>query len=285
MCKGYPLAFLVLVLSLSACASDFDKAMNSTDKALRYQAGTAYYQKGKYDKAAELLESIQKSYVNSPQLERIDYFLADSYFQNRHYVSAAYYFERFYKAFPRSAKAEKAAYLAAVCQDAQSPYFELDQTPTRKAIDAYQYFIDTYPNSDSVAVAGRRIDALTDKLERKRFAIGKLYFKMMDYRAAEVSIENFLDDYPDTALRRAAMETLFKTSYELAMNSISSLKEERLVESQTAYRRLVEIFPQTPMREEADKKKSQIDAELIRVRKQQAELRESKEADLHRDKG
>ena len=64
-----------------------------------------------------------------------------------------------------------------------------------------------------------------------------------------------------------------------------SLKEERLVESQTAYRRLVEIFPQTPMREEADEKKSQIDAELIRIRKQQAELRKAKEADLHRDKG
>ncbi len=262
--------------------------MNRTDKALRYRVGAEYYEKGKYDKAVELLESVQKLYAGSPQLERIDYLIADSRFRNRDYALAAYGFKRFYKSFPRSVKAEKATYLAAVCDDEQSPYFELDQTPTKKAIEAYQYFIDTYPNSDSAAVADRRIGALREKLERKRFAIADLYFKMMNYRAAEVAIENFLDDYPDTVFRQEAMEKLFESSYELAMKSIPSLKEERLVESQTAYRRLIKRFPQTPLRRKADQRKLQIDAELSRVRRQKAELRKAKQkakqADLNRDK-
>lgn len=276
MLKRYQYTLLLLALLLSACASDFDKAMKSGDKALRYKVGVAYYKAGKYDKATQLLESIEKAYARTPQAQRLLYFIADAHFKSKDYPLASYYFNSFYKRFPKSEKAENAAYMAALCYDVQSPYFELDQTLTRKAIDVYQRFIDAYPSSDKAVKADARIRTLTKKLERKEFAIAKRYLKTMNYQAAKVAIGNFLDDYPDTALRQEAMESLFEASYKLAMNSVFKLREERLVEARTAYRLLIKAFPDTAVRERADGQKRQIDAALVKVRKQKAALREAK---------
>ena len=279
MYKRYSFLLLALLL-LSACASDFEKAMESTDKALRYKVGTQYYESGQYDKAAQLLESIRRAYARSPQAERVDYLTADAYFKKGDYELAAYYFKRFYKTFPQSGKAHLATYQTAVCYDVQSPDFQLDQFITKDAIQAYQFFINTYPNSDKVAEADARIRALTEKLEKKQFAIAKLYFKTLNYRAAKVAIENFLDDYPDTDLRREAMEKLFEASYQLAINSVFKLKEERLIEAQTAYRLLIQAFPNTSLREEADSKKQEIDRALAGVRKRQAALQRASASQL-----
>ena len=262
MCRN-PVFFLLLSFFLVlGCSSEFDKAMKSSKKEDRYKVGTRYYEKKEYDKAIRLLNTILSLYKGKPQAERIQYFIADSYYQTKQFLLAAYNFDRFVKTFPKSTKAEEAYYLSAYSYYEESPRYELDQEPTKKAIEAFQKFINRFPNSEKVISADSLIRLCRRKLEKKNLEIGKSYHKTRNYRASTVEIRNFLDTYPDTNLREEAFYYLMDSSYELAINSIESLKKARLIEARTAYLRLLKEFPNTKYKNEVDKIKNRVTKEL-----------------------
>ena len=51
---------------------------------------------------------------------------------------------------------------------------------------------------------------------------------MADYKAANVSFENVLEDFPSTKLRGKIYEYILKSRYELAVNSVYALKKDRI---------------------------------------------------------
>ena len=70
---------------------------------------------------------------------------------------------------------------------------------------------------------------------------------MGEYKAASVTFENVLDDFPSTKLRPQIYDYILKSKYELAINSIYDLKEERL-KSALAFAKTVEKeFPNTDL--------------------------------------
>jgi len=115
----------------------------------------------------------------------------------------------------------------------------LDQSSTELAINELQDFLNNYPNSERGKNINELIDELSYKLEFKAYENAKQYYKMADYRAANVTFDNVLNDYPSTKLRPNIYDYIMKSRYALATNSIYDLKRDR-IESALAFTKQVE---------------------------------------------
>jgi outer membrane protein assembly factor BamD len=130
----------------------------------------------------------------------------------------------------------------AYCYYLGSPDFTLDQTNSIKAIQEMQLFINQYPNSTRIQECNDLIDKLRDKLEKKAFESAMLYYQMMDYKAASMSLKNMLADYPNSQFKEEAMFTVVKANYLLAENSVENKKMERYKSTLDDYNAFINKF-------------------------------------------
>src|SRR5690606_15052061 len=160
-------------------------------------------------------------------------------YYDKSYKLAGHQFKNFAVSFPKDPRAEEAAYMSALCYYEGSMDYNLDQSSTELAINELQEFLNNYPNSERSKNISQLIDELSYKLEFKAYENARQYYKMGEYKAANVAFENVLGDFPSTKLRPSIYDYILKSRYELAVNSVFSLKQER-IESALSFARLVE---------------------------------------------
>lgn len=255
------IALLSLIVLLVSC-SPYQKALKSEDLGFKYEVATSMYEKGKWDKAIRLFEQIAPSYQGKPQAEKLFYMYSKSFFNGKQYYSAGYQFDKFVSSYPRSEKAEEAAFLSAKSYSMLSPRYSLDQVDTYKAIDKFQAFINNYPNSEYMRESNAIAKELREKLEKKSFEVAKGYNTIMDYKAALVALDNFILDYPGTPYKEEALYYKLDSAYYLAVNSIPSKMEERLISAKTAYNALLKFKADTKFKEKADDMLVRIETDL-----------------------
>jgi len=259
--------YLLLIAIVFSSCSEFQSALKSDDIKVKYDVAEKLYEKGKYEKAIRLFEQIAPSYRGKPQAQKMFYMYAQSFYKTKQYYSAGYQFESFTASYPTSDKLEEASFLGAKSFYMLSPAYSLDQTDTNKAVDKLQNFIDTYPNSQLMPEANLLVKELREKLEKKAFEIAKQYNTVMEYKAAIVALDNFMIDYPGTYLKEDAMFYKYDSSYQLAMNSIPQLMQERLVAAKANYNALVKYKADTKYKEQADEMHAKLDTELQKYSK------------------
>ncbi len=252
---------LFAFLTLISC-NDYQKILRAEDIAIKYKAAEEYYENEEWRRASNLFEQISPKYRGKPQAERITFFYANSLLNTKNYLTAAFKFEEFVKAYPMSQKVEEAAYLAAFCYYKQSPTFTLTQEKTREAIEKLQEFINFYPNSEKLSDASDLVQELRIKLEEKAFEIGKQYNTIRDYKSAIIVLNSFISDYPGTPFREDALYYLFDSSYMLAINSIPSLKLERLNNAKKISNEFLNDYPESIYSDQLGKKILEIDKEI-----------------------
>jgi len=157
---------------------------------------------------------------------------------------------------------EEALYLSAISFYKQSPRYQLDQTDSEKAIDAFQAFANSYPSSDKVPECNRYIDELRKKMERKAYNSGKLYYNKGDYSSAITSLENLLKDFPDTDYSEEARFIMVKASVDWADKSIYTRKEERYRQTSERCESYLKRHSGTDRAEEIMKTKEKCDQQL-----------------------
>ena len=238
------LLFLVLsaALLVSSC-SKYQKLLKSSDNELKYSKAVEYYEKGEYYRAQQLFDQIMVFFRGTEKAEKIAYLNAYCYYKQRDYILAGYYFNSFTSGFPNSKLAEECAFMSALCTYHDSPVSSLDQTNTQAAIASLQLFINQYPDSERIEQCNQLIDELRAKLEKKAFDIAMLYYKMRDYKAAIISLNNLLKEYPDTRQREKVLYSLLDAKYNYAVNSVPEKKKERIADALEAYRVLQTEFP------------------------------------------
>ena len=171
MQKFKNLALLIVVTLLLFSCSQYNKVLNKGTSEEQYNMAVKMYEAEKYSKALRLFEVITPVYRGKPQMERIQFMVAQSNFNTKSYNLAGYYFDRFTKNYPSSSKREEAAFLSAYAYKLDSPVFSLEQTQTYKAIESFQSFINTYPDSDRIEEANQHYKELRLKLQKKAFYI------------------------------------------------------------------------------------------------------------------
>jgi outer membrane protein assembly factor BamD len=209
-----------LSLLLNSCG-EYQRVAGKGTTLERYKLAVKKYEAKEFSKALRLFELVIPSYRGKPQMERIQFMVAQSNFNEKNYSTAAYYFDRFTKNHPNSSKKEEAAFLSAYSYKLASPLYSLDQMDTNKALVAFQMFIDEYPDSERIAEANLHYKELKFKLEKKAFEIGKTYYKtaqtdFRNYKSAIVAFDNLINDFLGTKLKEEALYFRFKAYHDLA---------------------------------------------------------------------
>lgn len=222
------IVIVFLTITLLASCSEYDKLVKGADFDAKYKAAVEYYNQKSYSRAIQLFENLIMHYHGKENAENISWYYGQSLLAEKDYYSAGYQFRNFYKRYPYSERAEEALYLAADCKYHESPDYYLDQRLTKEAIEAYESFVDHYPNSIHIPEINTHLDELRNKLMRKDYEIAYGYYLTENYNAAYVSLQDFLDNYPDSPYKEQAMFYMLASGYEYGINSQESKMRERL---------------------------------------------------------
>ncbi len=254
------LIFLALIFSVSC--SEHQKLLKSVDVEEKYNKAIEYYEKGDYYRALQLFDQLIAVYRGTQKAEKLYYYYANCYYQERDYIMASYYFKRFATNYPSSQYTEEATYMSAYCKYLDSPRYSLDQTVSKEAINEFHLFINRYPHGEKAVEASELIDVLMLKLQKKAYNIANLYLKMEDYRAAIVSFENLLKDFPGTEYKEEALFKIIRSYYLYAIKSIETKKFERHESAIKAYMDFVSLYPESKYIDEAYRMRDKINKQL-----------------------
>jgi len=243
--------FIIIVFPLLIQCSGFQKTLNKGKPEEQYSLAVKLYEEGKYKRAIQLFEKIIPFYRGKPQMERIQFMYSMANYKEENYLLSGYHFNRFTKNYPRSSKREEAMFLAAHSYYLSTPRSSLDQSETKEAIDAFQRFIDYYPDSPKVKEANQYIRELEKRLEKKDFDIAYQYLHTGKYKAAVVAFDNFLSEHLGTKYKEDALFYKAKAAYLLAINSVERKKADRIKNAKKAIDRLLRNYPEGKYNKEA----------------------------------
>jgi len=236
---------------LSGC-SEYNKVLKSTDINYKYTKAKEYYDKEYYYKSLPILEELI-GLTRGTQLAEDVYFLyAKSHYGVDDYYLANYYLKTFSKTFANSPRSEECLFLAAECSFKLSPSYALDQADTRNALDEYQLFLDTYPNSHLKDSANHQMERLNMKLEKKAYENAYQFAKTLKYKAATSALREFVKEYPGSIYREEALYLIVKCQYMLAEGSIEEKKLERMRAVAENYRTFATAFPESKFLSDAE---------------------------------
>ena len=252
---------VLIILGFSSC-SEYQKAIKSEDLTVKFNQAAKQYEKGKYYKALTLFEQMAPSFRGNPQAEKMFYMFSQSYYKTKQYYLSGYQFESFAAGFPKSDKLEEASFLGAKSYSMLSPMYSLDQTDTDKAIDKLQSFIDAFPNSSFLPEANVIVKELREKIEKKAYENAYGYNKISDFKSALIALDNFIIDYPGTPYKEKALYYKLDSAYQLAINSIPSKLEERLIAAKAAHASLLKFNSNTEYKQKADDMLARINTDL-----------------------
>lgn len=222
---------LILPFLLGSCKTEFERVRSSNNAPLMLEKAYTYYEQKDWDKAQILFESALNFYRAKQEAEKLYFHYAYTFYHMKQYILAGNYFKNFSNTFTNSPYREEALYMVAYSEYNMSPTYRLDQTHTLKAIEDFQIFANTYPSSERVADCNRLIDEMRKKLEQKAYYQAQLYFDLKDFRAAVISFENLLQDFPETRQADKVRYMIAKASFELAKLSIYEKQAERFKET------------------------------------------------------
>jgi len=238
----------------------------------QYKMAVKIYESKKYAKALRLFEKITPAFRGKPQMERIQFMVAQSNFNEKNYSLSGYYFDRFTKNYPKSSKREEAAFLSAYSFKLASPVFSKDPTDTNKALEAYQTFINAYPDSDKIEEANKHYKELRYKLQKKYFEIAKVYYTTADYdlrnyKAAIQAFDNLLGDYLGSEFKEEALYYRLKAAHDFVLKSTDRRKPERIKDAIEAYEKLKRNYPESKYMEDSNEMLATLQSEKERIDK------------------
>ena len=243
----------VLFAAMTACKSQYDTLLGSNDVDAKYEAAMDYFNNRKYQKAAQLFESLAVLTNGTERDDTVQYYWGLSNYRNKDYYTAQSNFEKFLGVFPRSPFAEDANFLRLDCMYRATYRYELDQTPTRTCLAAIQEYVREYPGNPAHLEACRQMMVdLNERLDHKAYESARLYYKMEDYMAARVALRNVLKDNADNVYREEILYYTAMSSYHYARLSVPARQKERYLTFVDDYLNFIGEMPESKYRRELD---------------------------------
>ena len=254
-----------LALLLSGCAGEFNKVLKSQDFDYRYEYAKQCFAEGKFNNTVTLLEGMITSLKGGDNAQESLYMLAMAQYMTHDFESASQTFRKYGSSYPKGIYAEKAAFYVGESLYESAPEPRLDQTPTIGAINAYQRFLDLFPESDYRPEAQRKLYELQDKLIMKEYLSAKLYFNLggyfgninanneSNYSACIITAQNALKTYPFTHLREDFSLLIMKSKFQLAENSSEEKRLERYRDAEDECYGFLNEFPDSEEKSTAER--------------------------------
>ena len=132
---------------LSGCAKEFNSVYKSGDIKYRYEYAKESFALGKYQRAATLLQDLIVPEKGTQDAQECLYMLGMAEYKNMDYQTASETFKKYVKSYPRGDYSEMAKYYVGQSLFMSTPEPRLDQTETVAAINAFQEYMDLYPDA------------------------------------------------------------------------------------------------------------------------------------------
>ena len=249
---NFIVAVIAALVLTNSCKSQFELLLNSNDADKKYEAAFAYFNEGKYSKAASLFESLSMLTDGTSRDDTVRYYWGLSNYKYKDYYTAETNFDQFIQSFPRSPFISDATYLRIDCLYRSTLRYELDQTPTYKAISAISQYILEHPETEHMKVCRDMLLELNERLDKKAYEAAKLYYKMEDYLASRVAFKNVLKDDSENIYREDILYYIAMSSYKYAHQSVPAKQKERYLAFVDDYYNFIGEVPESPYRKELD---------------------------------
>ena len=253
------------VLMLSSCAGELNKVLKSIDYDYRYEYAKQCFAEGKYSQAETLLQDMITMKKGTDEAQESLYMLGMSEFMNSDYESASETFKKYYTTYPRGQYAEVAMYYVGQSLYESAPEPRLDLTPTLGAINAFQQFLDFFPQSELRGKAQDKLFDLQDKLVQKELLSAQLYYNLggyfgnvnsnseSNYSSSIIVAQNALKTYPFMRHREDFSLLIMKSKFELAENSSEDKRVERYRDAEDECYGFLNEYPESKNCELAQK--------------------------------
>lgn len=238
MKKSNILALCIAAL-FSSCASEFNKVYKTADNDYKYEYAKQCFAMGKFQQASSLLQDVVMLQKGRDNAQESLYLLGMSQYCNKDFESASATFKKYYSSYPKGTFAEQASFYVGQPLFRGAPEPRLDQTPTIGAINAYQQFLDLFPDSELRPLAQERMFILQDNLVQKEYLSAQLYYNLggyfgninanteSNYEACIITAQNALKTYPYSKIREKFSVLIMKSKFYLAENSSEERRLER----------------------------------------------------------
>jgi outer membrane protein assembly factor BamD len=224
---------------MCGCANEYTRIYKTDDTDFKYEYAKQCFAQGKYARAASLLEGLVTYEKGGDNAQESLYMLAMAQYMSADYESASATFKKYHSSYPRGLYAEHASFYVGQSLFESAPEPRLDQTPTIGALNAYQQFIDYYPDSDLKPEAQNRLYELQEKLVQKELLSAQLYYNLggyfgninandeSNYQSCIITAQNALKSYPYCKSREEFSLLIMKSKFQLAENSADEKRVER----------------------------------------------------------
>ena len=217
-----------------------------------FRGGQAAFERRDYDAALRYYQGAltfgRTDFSDDAQLG-----LARTYEASAQYILAANAYRAFAESYQDDPRVPDAYLGRASALERQTTSYELDQSDTRTALGVYQDYLRLFPEHPRVAEAQARIAALTDRLAQKAYGSGTLYERRRLHEAAGLSFERAFNQYPQSSWADDALVGALRAFTKYAEASVPERQAQRFQRALASYERFVQIFPQSPLRADADR--------------------------------
>lgn len=257
MMKRTTVFLSLAAMLLTGCAGEFNQVYKSTDISYRYEYAKQSFAEGKYARAASLLMDLITQKKGRDDAEEALYMLGMAEYKSNDFESASATFKKYFQTYPKGIYAEEASFYVGQSLYESAPEPRLDQTPTIGAINAYQQFLDYFPNSRLRPKAQERLFELQDKLVMKELLSAQLYYNLggyfgninsnneSNYISSIITAQNALKLYPYSKWREDFSLIIMKSKFELAENSSEDKKIERYRDAEDESYGFLNEFPES----------------------------------------
>jgi len=242
---------------LTGCG-DYQRLLKSRDPEEKYQAALMYFNNKQYVRAQTLLDDVTSYYKGTERSEDVLAYLARCYMGQKSYESATNYYQAYIRNYPKGKYATEAYFQVGHCQYLDSPDARLDQDITKKAIEAFNQFVELYPESPYAEQAYSEMSEMYDKLALKELHSAKLYYNLgtylgNNYLSCEIVARNALKNYPSNKYMEDFSWLVMQSKYQQMIHSIEEKKMDRARDAQDEYYNFITEYPDSKHRKDADK--------------------------------
>ena len=262
--KKIIISLFAIILLFSSCSREFNQVYKSPNQNYRYEYAKECFANGKYSRAISLLEELVTYQKGTENAQECLYMLAMAQYCDQDYDGASLTFKKYFTTYPKGTYAEMADFYVGQSLYMSAPEPRLDQSETISSINAFQNYLDAFPDAKLKYEAQSRMYELQDKLIRKELHSAQLYYDLgtyfgnctnggNNYEACIITAENALKDYPYTELRENFSVLVMKSKYELATMSIDEKKLSRYQDAEDECYGFINEYPDSKYVADAEK--------------------------------
>ncbi len=220
----------------------------STTKKERTYSASELFQQGKRlakekdsEEAKAKINLLMEDYPDSKERTGATMLLADIYYGGEEYEEAKFQYQKFIELYPAHQFVDRAYFYKAMSNFKLTDLASRDLTPVHSALEGFEKFTQTFPQSSYLKQAKEKIIQCLDILAQNIFEIGKFYYRTGSYQATIIRLKQLKAEYPNHSYILEA-EFLLGESY---------YHEQNFSEAAAYYKTVIKTSPRSEFAKQA----------------------------------